>query len=225
MARAVIGPVATHERRLRMSYEEWAAWGEQEFKSEWVDGEVIVFMSASLRHVRLQLFVYALLAHCVSLRDLGEVFANNVEMRLERAARVPDILFVARRHLDRLTSQRLKGAADLVIEFISPDSVDRDREEKFAEYAAAGVDEYWIIDSRSDRADARFYHLIDGVYREVLPDEEGRYRSLVVDGFWFRVDWLWQEPLPNPWPLVALIAPDAAHAALAGLERGDDGRG
>jgi len=27
--------------------------------------------------------------------------------------------------------------------------------------------------------------------------EEGEYRALASPGFWLRVEWLWQEPLPH----------------------------
>ena len=37
-------------QRLRMSYEEWLAWNDREVKSEWVDGEMIVFMSTTGPH-------------------------------------------------------------------------------------------------------------------------------------------------------------------------------
>ena len=40
----------------------------------------------------------------------------------------------------------MNGAADICIEVISPESVIRDRGEKFEEYERGGVGEYWIFD-------------------------------------------------------------------------------
>lgn len=54
--------------------------------------------------------------------------------------------FVASEHLDRLKETYLDGPADLVVGIVSPDSVGRDRGEKFYEYAQGGVPEYWLID-------------------------------------------------------------------------------
>jgi hypothetical protein len=34
------------------------------------------------------------------------------------------------------------------------------------------------------------------MYRLIDPDAIGIYRSQVVDDFWLRVEWLWQDPLP-----------------------------
>ena len=49
-------------------------------------------------------------------------------------------------HLGRFKENRLEGAADLVVEIISPESVDRDRDRKFYEYEQGGILEYWLID-------------------------------------------------------------------------------
>ncbi|MBD3324776.1 hypothetical protein GF339_09340, partial [candidate division KSB3 bacterium] len=52
----------------------------------------------------------------------------------------------------------------------------------------------WLIDPQKERAE--FYQLRDGQYQQVAPDAEGGYRSAVLPGFWLRVEWLWQDPLP-----------------------------
>ena len=36
--------------------------------------------------------------------------------------------------------------------------------------------------------------------------EESEYRALVLPGFWRRVEWLWQEPLPHPLRALGQIA-------------------
>jgi Uma2 family endonuclease len=106
-------------------------------------------------------------------------------------AREPDLIFVAREHLDRLSSERLSGPADLVVEVISDDSVARDRADKFYEYQEAGVREYWILDSRPGRERADFYVLDEkNRYRPVPPDSDGRYHSTVLTGLWIHVDWV-----------------------------------
>ena len=204
-----------------MGYEQWRTWADDaEIKSEWVDGEVIVFMSTTIRHADVAFFVAALLRHYVGFLNLGRVLMESVEMRPADAARVPDILFVKRENLNRFTDKRLLGPADLIVEFVAEDSVERDREEKVAEYAAADVPEYWLIDARPGEERADFYRLVGGAYQTAPLDGEGRYHSLVLPGFWFRPDWLWQQPLPNELGCLAAIAPEAVRAALASLDAG-----
>jgi Uma2 family endonuclease len=111
--------------------------------------------------------------------------------------REPDIMFVATANLARLGHTHLEGPADLIVEVISDDSVVRDRDEKFSEYQAAGVCEYWIIDPRPNRRRADFYVLNDrGRFDPVPIPNDNRYRSTALPGFWLDVEWLWQED-PN----------------------------
>src|SRR4030095_9945668 len=106
-------------------------------------------------------FLGALVSAFVELLRLGEVLTAPCEMRLRVGgpSREPDILFVTTEHLDRVTADRVEGPADLVIEIISPDSVRRDRIEKKNEYEAAGISEYWVLDSRPGRQRTEFYQL------------------------------------------------------------------
>ena len=203
------------ELRLKMTYEEYLAYGESPIQSEFVDGEVIVFVSNDRAHQRIVLFLGSLLAQFVEAFNLGEILTAPFEMRLiiGRLSREPDVLFVAKKNLDRLSNKRLEGPADLAVELISDDSTTRDRRVKYSEYEAAGVPEYWVLDSRAGRRSAQFYQLVDGRYQEIEPDAEGRYHSAIIPGFWLRVDWLWQDPLPSLFRCLREIAPDALDAA------------
>ncbi len=180
---------------MKMSYEEFLEWCDEDTWAEWVDGEVIVLSPASDRHQDLRDWLVFTLRAFAEAHDLGVVRSAPFLMKLERG-REPDVLFVAREHLARLKENYLDGPADLVIEIVSPDSIERDRGSKFVEYEAAGVREYWLIDPLRERAE--FYQLDEeGFYRSVLPDAGGVYHSQAVSGFWLKVEWLWQEPLPR----------------------------
>ncbi len=208
----------TGEKRIPMSYEEYLALGE-DVHAEWVNGEVIVFLPASDKHQAIVGFLHVLLDLFANLFNLGAVRLAPYPMRArpDAPAREPDILFVAREHLDRLTSQALAGAADLVIEVISDDSVARDRADKFYEYQEAGIPEYWILDPREGKQRVDVYALSGpSRYEAILADAEGRYHSRVLPGFWFRAEWLWQEPLFNPLKVISEIAPQAVRDALGG---------
>jgi len=103
---------------------------------------------------------------------------------------------VAKKTLKRLKQTYLDGPADLVVEIVSPDSRLRDRGEKLAEYEAGGVREYWVLDPIDRRGD--FYvRAADGRYERKRPNDQGIYRSHVIDGFWLRERWLWKDPLPK----------------------------
>lgn len=87
---------------------------------------------------------------------------------------------------------------------ISPESLARDRGDKFVECEEAGIPEYWLIDPIRRRAE--FFQLnAEGMFRLVEVPKEGVYHSRVVDGFWLKADWLWQDPLPDEEQILAEI--------------------
>jgi Uma2 family endonuclease len=177
------------------SFDEYLAWaGEHQFV-EWVDGEVVAMSPTSLAHQELVGFLFFVLKAYVEQRNLGRVLTAPFAMKLTaaRRGREPDILFVARAREHLLKPTHLDGPADVIVEIVSPESTGRDRGEKFVEYEAAGVQEYWLIDP--ERQQAEFYQLgTDGHYRLAALTADGRFVSPIINGFWLRVEWLWQLP-------------------------------
>jgi Uma2 family endonuclease len=180
----------------RMTYEQFLDWHPESCLAEWVNGEGILMPPPSLRHQDVIRFLSTLLSWFVESRDAGRVYFAPVQMRLKHSGREPDILFVATEHQSRFRDLYLDGPADLCVEVISPDSRSRDRIEKFREYQQAGVREYWLIDPA--RKEAIFYALGEnGVYQPLSIGSDGVVRSGVLEGFWLKVEWLWQDPLPR----------------------------
>jgi Uma2 family endonuclease len=186
---------AEDPRRLRMTYAEYLAWAGEDVHAEWVNGEVIVQRPPKRPHQQLVAFLNQIVGLFVAMFNLGSLEIAPFEVRLapDGPSREPDLVFLARSHLDRLTPERITGAPDLIIEVVSDDSVQRDRVDKFEEYQAAGVPEYWVIDNRPERRQAFFYQLTPaGQYQQVMPDADGVYHSSVLPGFWLRLEWLWE---------------------------------
>jgi Uma2 family endonuclease len=182
----------------RVSWEDYLRWAlADEFPSEWVDGEIIKLMTGSVRHQLLMSLLNDLIKNVVVQGSLGLViFDFLMRLRHRPSGRAPDVMFIATEHMDRLTDTYLDGPADLAVEIVSPDSVVRDRREKLAEYEAAGIREYWIVDDA--RHEARFYVLdAAGRYQPGPVSADGIYTSTVLPALRLRVDWLWQTPLPT----------------------------
>jgi len=183
--------------RAYISFEEYLAQSSDTRICEWVDGEIITMAGASFEHQNLDRFLLTIINLYVESKDLGIVISSPFAMKLEsqRRGREPDILFVGKERQHLFKKTYLDGAADLAIEIISPESVGRDRGEKFVEYEAAGIREYWLIDP--ERRQVEFYRLnADGFYG-LAPTPEGVFQSEVLPEFFLRVAWLWQEPLPT----------------------------
>ena len=180
-----------------MSEDEFIAWAtEHRVRAEWVEGEVIVMAPSNIDHADLNGWLYMLLREYVDRKDLGRVIFD-VFTKLtipRRQLRVPDVLFVAKDRLDVIKATRIEGAPDLVIEIVSPDSQSRDWREKHADYQSAGVREYWIIDPISRTIEASAISS-DGRYKRI-EEIDGKIASAVVEGWFLRPEWLWQQPRP-----------------------------
>lgn len=194
----VLAPLPPPGRR--MAEDEFVTWcrDHQGVRAEWVNGGVVVMSPASVDHVDLADFLIAVMRIYVEQHDLGRVFAQEYISRFrsgERTLRrLPDIMFVARDRLNLIRPTYLDGPPDLVVEVVSPDSVARDYREKYLDYQAAGVREYWIVDPLSRTLEAS--RLEDGAFRRV-EEAGGRVASGVLPGFFLRPEWLWQQPLPR----------------------------
>ncbi len=179
-----------------ITYQDFLHLADSSF-AEWVEGKIVSMSPASLKHTEISVFLTRILAEYAEMYDLGRVLNAPFQMRLSVSdrGREPDILFVAKTHIGRLTPTYLNGAADLAVEIVSPESRVRDRQEKFAEYEQEGIREYWVIDPDEYKAD--FFVLHRKKYQQKLPDKKGIYRSTVLNGFWLDVNWLWQKELPR----------------------------
>jgi Uma2 family endonuclease len=191
-------PLESPVSPVKMTFEEYLELGEDDRKSEWVDGEVQYMSATSRVHQNLGAFLIWLIDTFSSTHHLGSVFYESFVMRIgpDFPGRMPDILFVSNEHLDRVEENHLNGPADLVVEIVSRDSVRRDRVTKREEYARGGIPEYWIVDSLTRQAE--FLALNDERSYEPIPLENGGiFRSRILSGFWLKTHWLWDDPRPS----------------------------
>jgi Uma2 family endonuclease len=181
-----------------MSYEKFLKTDFENPKVEWVNGRVVEMSPSNIQHQHVGRFLIAILGGFVDERKLGVIYYESFQMKTgpDLPGRAPDILFVSNAHKKRLKKTYLDGPADLVVEVISPDSLGRDRGEKYEEYEKGGVREYWLIDPERKQAD--FYLLNKrGVFQAASLDAHAVFHSVVLKGLWIKVAWLWQSPLPS----------------------------
>lgn len=179
-----------------ISFEEFLDWCDEDTRAEWVKGRVVLLSPASGPHQRIGSFLEVLLHLYVQRHGLGEIWRAPFRMKLASvpSAREPDLLFLADRRSMFVERTYVDGPADLAIEIISPESVERDRVEKFHEYEAVGIREYWLIDP--ERQKAEFYSLGKKGRSTLIPvGGDEKFHSTVISGFSLRVEWLWQTPL------------------------------
>ena len=182
----------------RITYEEFLAWGESNAMGrgvEWVDGRVVEKPVNDEEHNGIQHLFILLLTLFADDHSGGRVLFENFQMKLtaDLPGREPDVMFVVKERLHLVHRLYLEGPADIVVEVISPDYRRLDAVDKFREYEAGGVKEYWLIDP--ERRAATFFQLDgSGKYEAAVVGANGVYRSGVLEGFWMKVEWLWDRP-------------------------------
>ena len=201
MTAPTLPQIDEQSKRIQATYADYLGRDSEEMPlMEWVNGEIIVHMPPGNEHQILLGFLYRLISEYVALFEVGVVQIAPFEVKLwpDGPSREPDLFFLKKEQLRRLDSRRLYGVPDLVVELISPDSVSRDRKQKFGEYEQAGVFEYWLIDSRPGFKQADFFRLDEnGVYQLVATQADSFVESPLFSGFRLDPTWLWQWPHPD----------------------------
>ncbi len=167
---------------------------------EWVEGVVIKMAPAELKHNDIIYFLHQFFRAFFELKPMGRAIGQPFTLRLPQfpnRRREPDLMILLKSNPNELKGTYMDGAPDICIEVVSEESTARDYGEKFAEYEAGGVPEYWILDSL--RHETHFYRLNEEKrYVRQSEDEQGFYRTPALPGFVLHVPTLWQENLPGP---------------------------
>ena len=163
-----------------------AFFDEEQIPMELINGK-IVMMSPRPRvnHTRVAGTIYRIFSAALKGKRC-EAFPDGVDLYLdEKNHFIPDAMIIC--DPSQVKGDRIDGAPSLVVEVLSPSTELRDRGVKMRAYAAAGVEEYWLVDVVSKRVEV--YRQQDGrleiqrVYTYYSPEEQkeiaekpGRFR-------------------------------------------------
>jgi Uma2 family endonuclease len=138
------------------SYARWEQLPDDGHRYEVIDGVLYMTTAPSSYHqwIVQQLF---LALHAQLIRPgVGVAFLAPIGVLMPGCDPVqPDAVVVRAEHRAIIVDKRIRGVPDLLIEVLSPSSVETDTEIKRRAYARAGVPEYWII--RPAERDAFLY--------------------------------------------------------------------
>jgi Uma2 family endonuclease len=158
-------------------------------RCELLYGRLLVMTAPTLRHQRIVGRLFSLL---LALADRlgGEAFVSPVDVALADHSIVqPDVVYVAPARSSALTTARIEGAPDLVVEILSPSTARRDLGEKLRLYAESGVLEYWIVDPGPGTFE--FLVRADEEFRVRVPDG-AIYRSAAIAGLEIDLEVFWR---------------------------------
>ena len=187
----------------------WAEYYDRgDISYEWNNGRLEEKPVADYAQFRLYLWFLGLVKDYLYVRSTGRMIGLEMGFRMALlnriAIRKPDLAIVLNTNPVPLRDKdrSYRGIFDLCIESLSDSTkkeVERDTVTKRLEYAAGGVQEYFILDER--QRETAFYQLAaNGIYIPIRP-VGGIIRSRVLPGFQFRLADLYR--LPEPPELVA----------------------
>jgi len=193
-------PSDSHEyvATAEMTWDEWLGWEYEHGLTEWVDGVAYVYMSNSALHQRIVTFLVTLLNIFSERAGSGVVQCAPYALKARggrggRSGREPDVMYISNAKVVSQQERFMAGPPDIVVEVVSDDSVRRDQNVKLLEYQELGASEYWLVDSRPGEQSADFFVLDAHGRYQPAPVEDGVFRSTVLDGFWLKIDWLFEE--------------------------------
>lgn len=150
---------------------------------EIIGGQLLLSPSPNSRHQKVSFKLTGALDTYLTNSQSGEGFSAPMDVRLSPDDVVqPDLLVVLRGRAEIVQDRGIMGAPDLVIEILSPSSIETDFLRKSKLYERYGVREYWIVNPESETVSVQ---TLDGD-RFVLAGEFGRNDTLtstVLDGF------------------------------------------
>lgn len=178
---------------LATCYPPQGEWSEEEFlletdgtnrRVEFTDGRLEFLPMPTEVHEALIQFLYFALYHFVDAAKLGKVYSNGIRLRIRpRKVRLPDVIFLHKDHF-HARHNRVWDGADLVMEVVSDDAKDRQRdyETKLFDYAETKIPEYWIVDPERQTV---IVHQLSGDRYEVHGQYSAgeRASSVLLPGF------------------------------------------
>jgi hypothetical protein len=178
-------------------------YSDPDINYEWNNGQLEVVPMADYAKYIMYLWFLDVLRDFLHVHPIARIIGLEVGFRLalphKTTIRKPDLGLVL--HTNRVPlrdyDRSYHGIFDLCIESLSDsdqDEINRDTVTKRDEYAAAGVQEYYLLDERG--IETQFYQLNrHGIY-EPMPRLDGVIRSRILPGFQFRVADLYNKPAP-----------------------------
>jgi Uma2 family endonuclease len=134
-------------RPAPFTYEDYRQLPEDGRRYELMEGELFVSPSPSTRHQIVLGRLFHALMKALDDPGLAQIFCAPMDLVLAPTSVVqPDIIVVGAARASIIGAQALQGVPDVVVEILSPSSLDRDQHIKRRLYQGFAIPEYWVVD-------------------------------------------------------------------------------
>jgi Uma2 family endonuclease len=183
------------EQKRRLEFYDWVT---PEMKAEFIDGEIVIHSPVRSRHnVTLINLVVDVKLFLRKIKK-GYLGVEKIMTRFTRNDYEPDLCYFREEKSKNFKDdQTIFPTPDFVVEILSAATADRDRDRdvKFKDYEAHGVEEYWIIDP--DLGIVEQYILQKKgkkqSYSLEFKGDSGMLKSVVLEGFEIDIETLFEE--------------------------------
>lgn len=178
------------ERKERQKFREWL---KDNVKAEFINGEIVMHSPVKRGHLEVSENLFPLLRLYVGLNNLGIVSAEKALIALTRNDYEPDICFWKKEKTDDFHAETMiHPVPNFVVEILSKGTQKNDRGVKFKDYAAHGIEEYWMISYK--KREVEQYILKNKSYKLVkIHKTSDTIKSSVITGFEIPIDAIFSE--------------------------------
>jgi Uma2 family endonuclease len=137
---------------VKLTYDDFLHLPDDGRRHELIDGEHYVTPAPIRKHQAIVMNLGSLIWIYLQQHPIGRVFGSPLDVILSDFDVVePDLSFITHQRMREIEpSSWIKGAPNLVVEIVSPNTRKRDETIKRRLYERFGIDEYWVIDPELD---------------------------------------------------------------------------
>ncbi len=177
-----------------VSEKEFFEFATEDISCELIEGVLVIHSPASLKHESIFGFLFTIFNLFLKRTDQGKVIGSRFFMRLGPTLIFePDLLVVLPSSYSKLRPTYLDGPSDFLIEILSPSTQETDLTKKIPYYLEKGVKEIWVIDPTLE--ELTVFMPKDRIKKYT---DSKIVKSMVIKGFWIKLEWLWNIDNVNP---------------------------
>jgi Uma2 family endonuclease len=145
-----VSPETIPKSPVKLTYKEYVLFPADGNRHEVIDGRHYMNAAPNPRHQSISRHIQFQLFEQIELQGYGEVIDAPIDLQLSEFDVVQPDLVVVLKENPIITSTKIKGIPDLVIEILSPSNRTHDLDLKMRLYEQFRVPEFWIVDSEEE---------------------------------------------------------------------------
>jgi len=145
-----VSPKTIPESPVKLTYKEYALFPADGNRHEIINGRHYMNAAPNPRHQFISRHIQFQLIEQIELQGHGEVINAPIDLQLSEVDVVQPDLVVVLKENRIITTTKIKGIPDLVIEILSPSNRTHDLELKKRLYEQFRIPEFWVVDPEEE---------------------------------------------------------------------------